>query len=142
MYIPAAPTCVTTDPSIPRAVLALVDFVFIRFYNSAKCGLGTPGFDQSLQQWYESFVPDPHSVFPKAILGGLSFDNGNQGYVSHESFGDALRTARRPELICPCWPREKFGGAMLWDGPRGLANEVEPGLNYVDHVKNVMTEAY
>jgi len=115
-----------------------VDFIFIRFYNSAACAIGTPGFNLSLKEWYEEIVPSPFLPFPKVLLGGLSFDNGNTGYVSAESFRDAIRTARKPEVTC-WWNENKFAGVMLWDGPRGLNNEVTNGVDYLTYVKDVLT---
>ncbi|KAF2642797.1 glycoside hydrolase [Massarina eburnea CBS 473.64] len=141
IYISAAPICTTTNPTISRASLAFVDFIFIRFYNSAACSLGRPGFLQSLKEWYQGIVPSPDSSFPKVLIGGLSFDNGNTGYVAPEIFRDAIRIAKRPDFMCWCWNEDKFGGAMLWDGPRGLTNEVANGTNYLSSVKNALLEA-
>ncbi|KAF1960995.1 glycoside hydrolase, partial [Byssothecium circinans] len=122
MYISAAPLCTRKNATISGAVLALVDFIFIRFYNAAACSFGTPGFSDSLNEWYEYIVPSPNLSVPKVLLGGLSFDNGNAGYISAESFKSAIRAAKRPEFMCQCWNEDKFGGVMLWDGPRGLEN--------------------
>ncbi|KAJ4357372.1 uncharacterized protein N0V89_001947 [Didymosphaeria variabile] len=138
-YLSAAPVCTSGNGTISRATLALVDFIFIRFYNSAKCSLGTPGFPQSLKEWYQQTIPSPHLPFPKVLLGGLSFDNGNTGYVSAETFRDAIQAARRPKLDC-WWNEHKFGGVMLWDGPRGLKNEVTDGVDYLTYVKDVLAK--
>lgn len=122
---------------ISRATLVLVDFIFIRFYNSASCALGTRGFASSLQEWYQSIVPKPYEPYPKVFFGALSFDNNNTGYVSAAGFRDAVWTARKPNFTC-WWNENKFGGIVLWDGPRGLANTIEPGLNFVTYAKNIL----
>ncbi|PVI00101.1 glycoside hydrolase family 18 protein [Periconia macrospinosa] len=138
IYFSAAPICTLKDPSISTDTLAFLDFIFIRFYNSAECSLGTPGFSPSLQRWYQELVPAGHLPFPKVLLGALSFDNGNTGYVPAEEFGNFIRTAKEPDFMC-LWNAKKFGGVMLWDGPRGLANAVKPdGENYVTYVKNAL----
>ncbi|KAK8151723.1 glycoside hydrolase superfamily [Phyllosticta citrichinensis] len=138
MYISAAPTCDSTNRPISGSALALVDFIFIRFYNKASCSLGTPAFRKSLRTWYEDLVPSPLSPSPKILLGGLSFDNDNLGFVSPESFGDAIRLARSPDLLR--WNEAKFGGVMLWDGPRGLAVKAENGLDFLAYTKAVLAE--
>ncbi|KAK8251166.1 glycoside hydrolase superfamily [Phyllosticta capitalensis] len=138
MWISAAPSCDTTNRPISGSALALVDLVIIRFYNKASCSLGTPGFRKSLRTWYEDLVPSPLSPWPRVVLGGLSFDNGNLGYVSPEDFGDAIRIARQPDLLR--WNEAKFGGVMLWDGPRGLAVKAQNGLDFLAYTKNVLVE--
>ncbi|KAK7514053.1 glycoside hydrolase superfamily [Phyllosticta citriasiana] len=138
MYISAAPTCATTTRTISGAALAVVDFIFIRFYNKASCSLGTPAFRSALRNWYEDLVPSPLSPRPKVMLGGLSFDNNNLGFVLPESFGDAIRLARRPDLLR--WNEAKFGGVMLWDGPRGLDVKAENGLDFLAYTKAVLAE--
>ncbi|CAI6330371.1 unnamed protein product [Periconia digitata] len=141
-YISTAPLCKLAGPDSTRATLALVDFVFIRFYNSASCAMGTPGFCSSLQQWYRDIIPSPHLAFPKVLLGGLSFDNGNSGYVPAERFRDAICVAKKPGFMC-FWNADKFGGVMLWDGTRGVANMVNEaghGIDYLTYVKNVLVE--
>lgn len=140
IYLSAAPVCTLKNATISRDTLALVDFIFIRFYNSAACALGTPGFSPSLKKWYQDIVPAPYSPFPKVFLGGLSFDNGNTGYVSAEDFRNALQVARQPNMSC-WWNEKKFGGAALWDGPRGLANQVD-GVDFLTSVKDALTDQF
>lgn len=140
IYLSAAPLCtLRKKPTISRDTLALVDFIFIRFYNAAACSMGTPGFSDSVKQWYSDILPSPHLPFPKVLLGGLSFDNGKPGYVPAEKFREAVRTARHPKCPCP-WNVDKFGGVMLWDGPRGLDNRVSGGSDYVTSAKNALIE--
>ncbi|KAF2090455.1 glycoside hydrolase family 18 protein, partial [Saccharata proteae CBS 121410] len=112
MYMSAAPLCQMSNKTISMDTLALVDFIFVRFYNAQKCSLGTRGWTASLQQWYNA-LPNPASSFPKFYLTGLSFDNGNTGYVSAEDFASAVDFAMRPDLMK--FNAAKFGGVTLWD---------------------------
>ncbi|KAF2440227.1 glycoside hydrolase family 18 protein [Karstenula rhodostoma CBS 690.94] len=137
IYLSAAPGCTFTSSTLSKATLALVDFIFIRYYNSADCAIGMPGFPLSLKEWYEKMVPSPFLPFPKVLLGGLSFYNGNKGYVTAESFRDAVLAAKQPNFTC-WWNAHKFGGVMLWDGVRGLENEVGPGVDFLTYVKDVL----
>ncbi|KAF1975597.1 glycoside hydrolase, partial [Bimuria novae-zelandiae CBS 107.79] len=68
IFISAAPVCTLTNRITPEAVIVLVDFIFIRFYNSAACALGTPSFPPSLEYWYQTVVPSPYAPFPKYSL--------------------------------------------------------------------------
>ncbi|KAL1652062.1 hypothetical protein SLS58_000186 [Diplodia intermedia] len=138
MWISAAPLCAFTNRSIGPKTLALVDFIFVRFYNSKDCSIGTKGFAASLNKWYTS-MPEPEAAFPKFCLSGLSFDNNNSGYVRPEDFADAIEKARKANL--QRFNPNKFGGVALWDGSRGLATTAENGLDFLAYTKNVLEAA-
>lgn len=135
MWISAAPLCALTNRSIGPKTLALVDFIFVRFYNSKACSIGTKGFAASLNKWYTS-MPEPEAAFPKFCLSGLSFDNNNSGFVRPEDFADAITLARKPNL--QRFNQNKFGGVALWDGSRGLATTAGNGLDFLAYTKNVL----
>ncbi|KAK7702494.1 hypothetical protein SLS57_011364 [Botryosphaeria dothidea] len=135
MWISAAPLCALTNRSIDPKTLALVDFIFVRFYNAKGCSIGTKGFAASLAKWY-STMPQPVNAFPKFYLSGLSFDNNNSGFVPPENFADAIRLARKPDL--QRFNENKFGGVALWDGSRGLATTAGNGEDFFAYTKNVL----
>ncbi|OJD40436.1 glycoside hydrolase [Diplodia corticola] len=135
MWISAAPLCAFTNRTIGPKTLALVDFIFVRFYNSQGCSIGTKGFATSLDKWYTS-MPEPEAAFPKFCLSGLSFDNNNSGFARPEDFADAIEQARKANL--QRFNPDKFGGVALWDGSRGLATTAENGLNFLAYTKNVL----
>lgn len=138
MWISAARLCSLSNRSIGPKTLALVDFIFVRFYNAKGCSIGTKGFAASLAKWY-STMPEPDAAFPKFYLSGLSFENSNIGFVSPADFADAIRLARKPNLQHV--NEEKFGGVALWDGSRGLATMAENGHDFLAYTKNVLETA-
>ncbi|GME22526.1 glycosyltransferase family 2 protein [Neofusicoccum parvum] len=138
MWISAAPLCALSNRSIGPKTLALVDFIFVRFYNAKGCSIGTKGFAASLVKWYET-MPEPLAAFPKFYLSGLSFDNNNSGFVPPSEFADAVRLARTPDM--QRFNENKFGGVALWDGSRGLATMAGNGHDFLAYTKNVLEAA-
>lgn len=123
----AAPQCYYPSPSLPLDVLQLMDFVFVQFYDSPSCNIGTSGFNSSIAAWSERLDG------PSLYLGGPSFSAvaTTGGYEDPDTFATTISAVKSMKL-------GNFGGVMLWDGAYGLATEDASGKDYVDVTKTAL----
>lgn len=126
-YISAAPQCYYPSPSLPLDVLQLVDFVFVQFYDSSSCNIGSTGFNSSITGWSERLSG------PSLYLGGPSFSAvaTSGGYQDPDTFAQTIAGVKAMKL-------SNFGGVMLWDGAYGLATTDSKGEDYIDVTKTAL----
>lgn len=131
-YLSAAPQCPMPDASIPMAVMAQADFVWVQFYNNPSCNLDTEAFQASFATWSSSLA-DASSTegMPRLYVGVPAFAGAGLGYVDGAALYSRITQAR--ELDVP-----NLGGIMLWEGTEALTNVDQYGVDYLSYAKDAL----
>ena len=134
-YISAAPLC-ANNTALPHGFYENTNFVWPRFYNAQACAVGSTGFNSSLLQWddYVGMVnSNISSDYPIFYIGGLSFNNSNNGggYVAPDEFAAEV-VGIRPNIS------SNFGGVTLWEGSDALLNKNSKGKDFLDVSKSAL----
>lgn len=132
-YLSAAPQCPMPDESIPLGALALVDFVWVQFYNNPSCNLGSTGFQSSFAAWDQSLA-DVQSTpgKPKLYIGAPAFEGAGTGYVAGLDLRMLVEEAQALD------DAGTLGGMMLWDGSEATVNVDEEGTDFLVHAKGAV----
>lgn len=129
-YLSAAPQCPRPDASISLEVMALVDFVFVQFYNNPSCDLDAPGFQRSFADWSNDLAAVSNTT--KVFIGAGAFEGAGSGYVVGAGLSSMVSLVREMEV-------ENLGGVMLWDGSEALSNVDQYGEDYLVYAKGSLT---
>lgn len=109
-YMTAAPQCPFPDESQPLDVCALMDYVWVQFYNNGDCNIAQSGFQESVRTWSEG-IGDA-----QLFIGALASDaDGDSGYVDSDTLVNAIQTVQGMGL-------PNYGGAMLWEAQLAVNN--------------------
>lgn len=110
-YMTAAPQCPFPDESQPLDVCALMDYVWVQFYNNGDCNIAQGGFEESVRTWSEGIGN------AKLFIGALASDaDGDSGYVDSQTLVGALESVKAMNL-------SNYAGAMLWEAQLAVMND-------------------
>jgi chitinase len=135
-YISAAPLC-ANNTVLPTGVYANANFVWPRFYNAKACCVGSKGFNASVIKWSNylgsiASAPSLDQEHPRFLLGGLSFNNSNSGFVLPDKFAEAVLSTR--DLVGSLM----FGGVGLWQGTDALVTTNPEGRDFLNVTKTAL----
>jgi chitinase len=101
-------------------MLVLCDFVWVQFYNTPACDIGSSGFNQTFKTWSYQLG----SGKTKLYLGAPAWPGAVSQGDSYQAIGSGpgmkgLSQKLTAMNLC------NFGGLMFWDGAEGILNQDE-----------------
>lgn len=126
-YLSAAPQCVVPDAHFATVMKsAWFDFMFIQFYNTARCSAraginhakGVGQYDMSFERW---------DTYATSLNQNIRFYMGLPGSAKAvpANPGDYVNPAEAQSLIKRFFGRGKFGGVMIWEATYDYTNTGE-----------------
>ncbi|KAK4151439.1 glycoside hydrolase superfamily [Chaetomidium leptoderma] len=140
-FLSAAPGCSFPDISIHPGYLAQSNFVWPRFYNDSKCGLGSDGFLKAVERWSsaisDNVVPmRDSSAFKTRLYIGLPAELEVFAGLLGGMQGLAALVVRIKALV-----PDRFGGITVSDGALGLGIRLGgslDGMSLLAWIKGVL----
>lgn len=148
-YISAAPRCDSTEPRLSLEALRLIDFVYVRYFDTPGCSLKDPSLDlgSSLHQWSSDLLgltngtdstpaefPGPGSSSaidkgPRLFFGGLAPNGSIELDDTVVSRWQNLYRSLNPVL------EPDQGGVMLWGAPEDIERGGRTGETFAAYAK-------
>lgn len=123
-YLSAAPQCIVPDAHFSTVMnQAWFDFMFIQFYNTARCSAraginrskGIGQYDISFERW---------TTYATTLNPNIKFFIGLPGAPAAAVAGDYLTPGEAQSIIKRFFGRAKFGGVMVWEATFDYRNTV------------------